>query len=168
MPLKLFYQGPSVTTLLRDYAKQHRVDPNAPLTSGSTIEISASTERVWDAIADVAAWALWAPRVEVLRVDRVEPDADFTWRLNGVRIEATFAIVDPSKELSWTGTFFGYRAVDRHVLERLAENRTRVTFEESLAGLLLPLIYRSTQLQANHERWLSSLKAYVERATTTN
>lgn len=162
MSTKLFYRGPSLAELRTDYAKRHRVDRNAPLVSASSIEVSAPIEEVWGVIADVMAWPQWAPRVEVLRVDGVRPDARFTWRLNGVTIEAEFAVVDPPNELSWTGSFFGYRAVDRNVLDRLDENRTRATFEESLAGLLLPLLYRSTQLRDNHQRWLSSLKTFVE------
>ena len=163
MPIKLFYRGPSLVDLRSDYAKQHRVDASAPLVSASSIEISAPVDEVWNAIADVMAWSLWAPRVKVLRVDGVRPDASFTWRLNGVKIEARFAVVDPPKELSWTGTFFGFRAVDRNLLERLDKGRTRVTFEESLAGLLLTLLYRPTQLRANHQRWLGALKTHVER-----
>jgi hypothetical protein len=91
----------------------------------------------------------------------VRPDEPFTWKLNGIKIAATFAVVSPPTELSWTGSFFGYRAVDRNLLEPLGAHRTLVTFEESLAGPLLPLVYRSSQLRANHERWLTSLKTFL-------
>ena len=158
----LFYRGPTLAKLHNDYAKQHSVDPNAPLVSSSTVEILAPVEAVWHAIAGVEAWAKWAPGVEVLSVAALQPDAKFRWKLNGITIDACFAVVDPPAELSWTGTFFGYRAVDRNLLEQLDGSRTRATFEESLAGPLLPLFYRPTQLQANHERWLRSLKAHAE------
>ncbi len=158
------YRGPSLAELQRDYAKQHRVDPEAPVVSMSKLEIQAPIWTVWNVVLDVEAWPRWAPRVELLSMTAVRPDEPFTWRLNGVKIAATFAIVCPPTELSWTGSFFGYRAVDRNLLEAVGVNRTVVTFEESLAGPLLPLLYRSTQLRANHERWLGSLKKFVEAA----
>jgi uncharacterized membrane protein len=161
-PRKLLYRGPSLAELQNSYAKQHRVDTEAPLVSRSTIEVDAPIWSVWNVLCDVEAWPRWAPRVELLSKTAVRPDEPFTWKLNGVTIVATFAVVSAPTELSWTGRFFAYRAVDRNLLEPLSMNRTRVTFEESLAGPLLPLFYRSSQLRANHDRWLGSLKTFTE------
>lgn len=83
-------------------------------------------------------------------------------KLNGIQIAAIFAVVMPPTELSWTGTFFGYRAVERNLVGPLAADRTVVSFEESLAGAFVALLYRPGQLRANHERWLHSLKKFVE------
>jgi hypothetical protein len=71
-------------------------------------------------------------------------------------------VVDPYRELIWTGTFFGFKAVDRHLLEPIDGGRTRVTIQESLAGPLLPLFYSATRLRAGHEEWLGALKTFVE------
>jgi hypothetical protein len=78
-------------------------------------------------------------------------------------MRSTFAVVNPGRELTWTGRFLGYKAVDQHLLEPAGNGRTTVTMRESLAGPLLPLFYRPSQLQAGHQRWLTALKTTLER-----
>ena len=164
MTTKLLYRGPSLSELHDRYAKQHRVDTEAPLQDRSTIEIAAPVAQVWQIVADVQSWSQWAPGITVAHVSGVRPDATFRWNLNGVEIRAAFAVVDPPIELAWTGRFLIYRAIDRVLLAALEAQRTSVTFEESLAGPLLSILYRSAQLRANHERFLTSLKKVAERA----
>jgi hypothetical protein len=77
-------------------------------------------------------------------------------------MRSTFAVVNPGRELTWTGRFLGYKAVDQHLLEPAGNGRTTVTIRESLAGPLLPLLYRPSQLQAGHQRWLTVLKNTLE------
>jgi hypothetical protein len=158
---KLFYFGPSLARLHDDYAKKHRIDEDAPLVSSSSIDIDAPLERVWNAISDLRGWSRWAP-AEVLDFADVRPGAHFTWKLNGVSIRSTFAVVDARRELTWTGQFFGFKAVDRQTLEPLDGGGTRATLEESLAGPLLPLFYSSSKLKANHLKWLTALKTFAE------
>jgi hypothetical protein len=43
-------------------------------------------------------------------------------------------VLNPPHELTWTGRFLGYNAVDQHLLEPAGDNRTKVTIRESLAG----------------------------------
>ncbi|MEV7801664.1 SRPBCC domain-containing protein [Microbispora sp. NPDC088329] len=156
--MSLLYSGPSLTVLHEEYAARGRVDPDAQLTSSSQLVADVPVERVWAVMADLRAWPSWASRIRILELGDVRPGASFRWRLNGVPLRSRFAVVEPWRELTWTGTFLGrYRAVDRHVLEPLEGGRTRITVEESLAGPLLPLFYREPMLRANHERWLADL-----------
>lgn len=165
MPSKWFYSGPSLAVLHEEYAAKGRIDPDASLISSSGVVVDAPVDRVWRVMADVAAWPSWASHLQVLELGAVRPGAPFRWRLNGVTIRSRFAVVAEGRELTWTGVFFGYQAVDRHVLEPVADGRTRVTAEESLSGPLLPLLYRERRLRANHERWLADLKKAVEGTT---
>ena len=96
------------------------------------------------------------------RIGEVRPDAPLHWKLGRVAIRSMFAVVDPPHELTWTGRFLGYNAVDQHLLEPAGGNRTKVTVRESLAGPLLPRLYRQSALQAGHQQWLTDLKAAVE------
>ncbi|GIH92382.1 SRPBCC family protein [Planobispora siamensis] len=166
MALKLFYSGPSLNVLHEEYAALGRVDPRAQLVSSSSLVVGAPVERVWEVMADLASWPSWASGLEIAELGDVRPGAPFRWRLNGVAIRSRFAVVAAGRELTWTGVFLGYKAVDRHVLEPLEDGRTRVTVEESLAGPLLPLFYGERKLRANHERWLSDLRSAVETART--
>ena len=72
-------------------------------------------------------------------------------KLGGLTMRSTFAVVNPGHELTWTGRFLSYKAVDQHLLEPAGNGRTTVTIRESLAGPLLPLLYRPSQLQAGHQ-----------------
>jgi hypothetical protein len=159
---KLFYSGPSLSVLHDDYAARGRIDTGAPLVSTSSLVIDAPVGRVWEVMADLASWPSWSPGLEIVELSQVRPGARFRWKMNGVPLRSRFAVVDAGRELTWTGTFFGYKAVDRHVLESIEGGRTRVTIEESLAGPLLPLLYGQSKLRANHERWLAGLKEAVE------
>ncbi len=53
-------------------------------------------------------------------------------------MRSTFAVVNPGHELTWTGRFLGYKAVDQHLLEPAGNGRTTVTIRESLAGPCSP------------------------------
>ncbi|ETK35993.1 SRPBCC domain-containing protein [Microbispora sp. ATCC PTA-5024] len=160
---KLLYTGPSLTVLHDAYARRGRIDDRAPLVSSSSLVVDASPARVWAVMTDLASWAGWATGIRVLEAGEVRPGERFRWRLNGITLRSRFAVVEPERELIWTGTFLVYRAVDRHVLEPLPGGRTRVTVEESLAGPFLPLMYGPARLRANHERWLNDLAAAVQR-----
>jgi hypothetical protein len=159
---ELFYVGPSLATLHEEYAKQGRIDPASPVRSSSSLVVDAAAEQVWEAISDLRSWPVWHPEIQVLDLAGVTPDARFTWKLGGAKIRATFALVEPERELTWTGLSYGFKAVDRHVLEPVDGGRTRVTIEESMAGPLLPLLYGPARLRRGHEKWLGALRAYVE------
>ena len=102
----------------------------------------------------------------MLELGEVRPGAPMRWKLGGLTMRSTFAVVNPGRELTWTGRFLGYKAVDQHLLEPAGNGRTTVTIRESLAGPLLPLLYRPSQLQAGHQRWLTALKTTLERRLT--
>ena len=54
--------------------------------------------------------------------------------MRGMRIHTKFSIVNPGRELAWTGRALWTKAVDRLVLERLSSDATRLYLHESLAG----------------------------------
>ena len=132
MPAKLFYTGPSLGTLHEEYAKKSRIDEKAPLTSEASIRIGAPVPAVWAVVSDVARWP-WYPRFTVLELRDVRPGAPMRWKLGGLTMRSTFAVVSPCRELTWSGRFLGYKAVDQHLLEPAGNGRTTVTMRESLA-----------------------------------
>jgi hypothetical protein len=157
----LLGRSPSLVDLHECYAKRGRINDAAPVTSASHRVLDADVEHVWTVVADVRRWPAWWPAMRGAQVDRVAVDAPFRWRAGSTPIRSRFAVVEPRRELSWTGRVLLFTAVDRHVLEPLADDRTRVTVEESLQGPLLPWAYPGDQLRANHEGWLDALAATV-------
>jgi uncharacterized protein YndB with AHSA1/START domain len=161
---QLLYRGPSIEVLHQRYAKRERIDSRAPVTAALEIEIHAPVQRVWDLLADPMAWPSFAPEVHGVHLDGpVAVDTRFTWANGRSRMKSRFAVVDPGREITWTGVSSGFKAVHRHLLEATGDGATRVRSEESMAGPLLVLFYGSAKLQAGIEAWLTGLKTAAER-----
>jgi hypothetical protein len=75
-------------------------------------------------------------------------------------------VVDPGREITWTGVSSGARAVHRHVLAARGENQTHLLSEESMAGPLLPLFFGSAKLASALETWLAAIKTAAERTAS--
>jgi hypothetical protein len=156
---QLFWNGPSIEVLHEEYAKNGRIDGEAPVRASHEIRVDAPVERVWELLSDVSGWGTWDPAVHDVHLDStVAEDARFAWGNGRARIKSRFAVVDSARELTWTGVFSGAKAVDRHVLEATDDGATRIRCEESMAGPLLVLFYNSAKLQADTEQWLTTLK----------
>ncbi|WP_328407051.1 SRPBCC domain-containing protein [Nocardia sp. NBC_00403] len=161
--MKLFYTGPATTDLHENYAKKGLLDENAPVRSVSTIVVDAPIDTVWRLLSDMRNWPDWRSDAHVLELGEMKVDASFRWNLHGTTIKATFATIEPQRELAWTGVSMGcMKAVDRLRLTPLSETRTEVTMEESLAGPLLTLFFSSEKLRAGHDAMLGMLKAAAE------
>jgi hypothetical protein len=93
----------------------------------------------------------------------VAADTRFAWANARTRIASRFAVVDPGRELTWTGVSSGFKVVHRHLLDATSDGTRRVRCEESMAGPLLVLIYNSAKLQAGLKTWLTSLKTAAEQ-----
>ena len=161
---QLLYRGPSIEELHQQYAKRERIDRRAPVTAACEVEIDAPVQRVWELLADPMAWPSFAPDVHDVHLDApVAVDTRFTWVNGRSQMKSRFAVVDPGREITWTGVSSGSRAVHRHLLEATGDGATRVRSEESIAGPLLVLFYSSAKLQAGIEAWLNGLKTAAER-----
>jgi hypothetical protein len=168
MTATLFYVGPSLRVLHEDFAKQHRIDAQAPLRARREIVVNAPAAQVWRVLSDVAAWDKnLEPGVHDIHVEQgVVVDAPFTRTNKGARMVARFAVVDKQHELSWTGKVFGgAKAVHRYLLEPVSDRETRVTVEESMAGPVLALaFFTRAKMEALMATCLTTLKAAGEAA----
>jgi hypothetical protein len=160
----LLYIGPSLKKLHAHYAKARNIDAKAPVTNRSSIDIDAPAALVWQAISNLKDRHLWHPGFSLLTFEAMETDRPFSWKLDGITLRSRFAVIIPERELTWSGVFFGYKAVDRQLLEIISPHQTRVVIEESLAGFLLPLFFSGKQLRAGHEKMLTGLKIFLESA----
>ena len=160
----LFYAGPSITRLHQDYAQRGRIDERAPVTTTCEIVISAPAQRVWDLIASPAGWPAFDPAVHDVKLDgRAAVDTAFTWAKGRSHFKSRFAVLDPGREVTWTGTALWLKVVHRHLLDTTADGATRVRCEESMSGLMLGLFYNEAKLQADLMKWLTALKAGAEQ-----
>jgi hypothetical protein len=160
----LFYSGPSITRLQQHYAKQGRIDDNAPVTTTCEVVINAPVQRVWEMIASPMGWPDFDPAVhDVTLAAPPAVDSTFTWGKGKSRMKSTFAVLDPGREATWTGVAAWFKVVHRHLLDTTPDGATRVRCEESMSGLMLGLLYSSAKLQAELMKWLTALKAAAER-----
>jgi hypothetical protein len=161
---KLFYVGPPLRVLHEEYAKNGRIDRQAPVTTADVVDIQAPRERVWDLLATPTGWETIDPAIhDVHLAGSVVADAPFTWANGQARMRSRFAVVDPGRELTWTGTSMGFKVVHRHLLDDGLGGGTRLTCEESMAGPLLTLIYGEPKLRGALKKWLTALKTAAER-----
>jgi hypothetical protein len=104
------------------------------------------------------------PAIHDVRLDGpVAADTAFTWANGRARMRSRFAVVDPVRELTWTGAAMGFKVVHRHLLDDARGGGTGVRCEESMVGPLLTLIYSEARLRVALETWLTAVKTAAER-----
>ncbi|ROQ67150.1 putative membrane protein [Streptomyces sp. 840.1] len=164
---RALYVGPPLATLQEQYAKGGIIDDNAPVLASSSVRIAAPADRVWQLLHDLPDWPSWVPGVSYVRQSPggLAPGGRFTWKLNGITIKSTLAVVEPERELCWTGVLAGTRAVHRFRLTEDARGHTEVVSEESIGGPLIALYFPSSKLRKVLEGWLGALKSTAETET---
>ncbi len=161
---KLFYAGPPLQVLHEEYAKNGRIDQQAPVTTAFGVNIGAPRERVWELLASPLGWEAFDPAIHDVRLDGpVAADTAFTWANGRARMKSRFAVVNPGRELTWTGASMGFKVVHRHLLDDAEGGGTHLRCEESMAGPLLTLIYSEARLRATLAKWLTAVKNAAER-----
>ena len=167
MTRSLTYFGPSLAQLHGDYAKKSRIDERAPIAAHEETTVHAPAGVVWQKLSDVPAWATnLEPGVRKINVPSgVRVDARFSRTAGGARMRSRFAVVNPERELAWTGSAFGMKVVHRFTLEPLSTTSTRVVVEESMAGPPLAALFSTGKLRALLRGSLGTLKAAAEATT---
>ncbi|WP_434597693.1 SRPBCC family protein [Streptomyces sp. A5-4] len=161
---RALYTGPSLATLQERYAKGGIIDDRAPVLASCQVHVSAPPARVWQLLSGLADWPAWVPGVTSVRLGPggCVPDEPFRWKLNGMSIRSTLAVVAPERELCWTGLLAGTRAVHRFRLAPTADGGTEVHSEESIGGPLISLYFGSDKLEKVLHDWLVALKTTSE------
>lgn len=145
------------------------IDRSAPATATGELDIAASPEVVWDAISDIEAWPSWNPDVKTARLEGpFAVGSVFRWKAGGASLTSTLRVVEPPRELSWSGRAMGIRAI--HVFRfEPSDLGTLARSEESWAGLVPSLLrgYSRRTLDRGIRRVLRLLKDEAERRAGT-
>ena len=141
------------------------INRNAPATADGELRIDADPETVFDVISGIDRWPSWNPDVKSVRVEGpVQPGTVFRWKAGPSSLTSTLRVVDPPRELAWTGTTMGIKAV--HVFRfQASDGATLARSEESWAGLLASLLkgYSRRTLDKGIRSVLEHLKSEAER-----
>lgn len=141
------------------------IEQNAPAVTRQERIVSAPPERVFQLLADVAAWPEWQPHVRRSRVESGDADGGlgttFVWRSGGVTITSTIGQWDRPRAIGWTGRTIGTRAVHVWSLEPVGADQTLVRTEESMSGWL-PRVLTSMTRRTLEDGVRATLDALVE------
>lgn len=160
---KIFYSGPKASVLHSEYAKQGQLDENAGSHALDSIDINADPETIWKLLVDMHSWPTFNPVVGDVKLPQgVHVDAEGSFKLNSFPVTFTFAVVEPGKQLSWTGKSLWTNAIDRFTIEPISAGVTRLHLDESLAGVFASLISSSKLLHKQHRASLESFKKAAE------
>jgi uncharacterized protein YndB with AHSA1/START domain len=141
------------------------IDRDAPAIAEGEVVIAAPPETVWSVMADLSSWPIWNAGVKSMSFDgRLEPHSEFRWKSGGARLVSTLQVVDPPKEISWTGQTMGIHAVHVFHFEPV-EDGTLARSAESFRGLIPTVLtkYSRRVLQRGIDDILASLKIEAER-----
>ena len=142
------------------------IDRDAPAIAEAETRIAAPPETVWAVIAAPQEWPTWSPDIASVELGGpLQSGTTFRWRSKRARLTSRLEVVDPPRELTWTGTTMGIRAVHTFVLEPAEDGGTAVRSAESWRGPLASLLRGSSRrtLASGLARWLELLKAEAER-----
>lgn len=162
---RLGYQGPEWEELHEDYAKNGRIDTDAPVHATLAGVIDAPIETIWRLLADPATWAGWNPIFRGTDLPAaLAVDEPFTWSLGGYPMKSRFAVVQEPTEVVWTDSAWGLRSVHRYTLRPAPqEGGVHVLAEESMAGPVMGLdYYTADKLLRDMNKRHEALKAAAQ------
>lgn len=137
----------------------------APATASGEVLIDADPETVFSVISGIDAWPTWNPDVKSAEVDGpVEPGTVFRWRAGSSSLTSTLQVVDPPRQIAWTGKTMGIKAIHAFRFEP-RDGGTLASSEESWEGLIASLLkgWSGRTLEKGIQDVLAHLKAESER-----
>lgn len=137
------------------------------------IEIQASSERVWQILADLARFPQWNPFIRWAN-GQVKAGARLEARIqpsgaSGMTFKPTVLKAEPNRELRWLGRFLLPGLFDgEHIftIEDLGAHHVRFTQREIYTGWLVPIMAHGldTDTRRGFEEMNQALKALAERS----
>jgi uncharacterized protein YndB with AHSA1/START domain len=145
------------------------INRNAPATAEAELRIDADPQTVFAVISAIDQWPSWNPDVKSVSVEGpVQPGMVFRWKAGPSSLTSVLQVVDPPREIAWTGTTMGIKAV--HVFQfRASDGGTMARSEESWEGLIASLLkgYSRKTLDKGIRSVLTNLKTEAERRAAT-
>jgi hypothetical protein len=140
---------------------------DAPATAADERFINADPATVFSVLGAIDGWPSWNSDVKSARLDGpLEAGTIFRWKAGPASLVSTLQVVEPPREIGWTGKTMGIRAVHVFALEPQGDG-TLVRSEESWEGLIPTVLkgYSRRTLAEGIEKVLTDLKAESERRT---
>jgi len=142
------------------------------------IDVVASPDECWRALADLGSWPRWFPFLRSARsLDGAT--ANDPWRVGGrmklvfglgpIRVPVTTVVqeIEPPHKVRWLGKGFGVSGDHAYTIEVRAKDATRVTSHEEFTGLGARFMTEGIfqRIDSEAHRSMERFKAWVERKT---
>jgi uncharacterized protein YndB with AHSA1/START domain len=145
------------------------INQNAPALAEGELYIEADPATVFSVISAIEDWPSWQPDVKSAKLDGpIQPGTIFRWKAGRNSLTSRLEIVDPPREIAWTGTTMGIKAI--HVFRFDSRHAGTVArSEESWEGFIPRMLkgYSSKTLDTGIRTVLSHLKTEAERRAST-
>jgi hypothetical protein len=142
------------------------INRSAPATAAAETRIDADPQTVFAAMSAIDEWPSWNPDVKSAKLEGpVQPGTVFRWKAGPTSLVSTLQVVDPPRELAWTGKTLSIKAIHVFRFEPADGGGTLARSEESWEGLLASLLrgYSRKTLEKSMKDVLAHLKAEAER-----
>jgi len=148
---------------MHQLAMRGLTDETAPARASGAIDVDASPERVFDALADVSQWPSFRGDVtDATSEGPAAPGRAFTWRANGALVTSRFALVERPARLTWSNGAPGMIASCVYLFSATPSGGTRIRCEESMDASAIASHIDDDVLGAGIASWLAGIKAHVE------
>jgi hypothetical protein len=147
------------------------VNHDAPATAVGETHIGADPQTVFSVVAEIDRWPSWNPAVTSAKLEGpAVPGTVFRWKSGFGTIVSTLEVVDPPREIAWTGTVMGIKAIHVFRFEPKDGGGTLAHSEESWDGVLPGLFKRFSRrmLDRTITGALARLRAEAERRATSS
>ena len=144
---------------------------------GSSIEINASDEGIWDIVTNFSAYPDWNTYITYIEGD-LRPGKGLYVEMRNVNYN--YAVYRPivtkvieNKELSWQGKLFMsgiYNSEQSFTITSLSENRSIFTIRGNFTGLLVPLFWVLVKRYetSDYKRMNEELKIRAEKLSDSD
>jgi len=142
-----------------------KINRKAPLVAQKQIFIEAPPQTVWNTQTDINNWSTCQPDIRASKLDsRLTVGSTFRWKSGGLNVASTIEVIEPGREIGWTGRALGASA--KHIWKLTSQdNGTLVTTEESMEewSIRLMKLISPKFLDNSLDTWLKNLKTKAEK-----
>ena len=147
---------------LETFAREGKINENASIRDRQSTIINASIEYVWELLTDVPQWSSWNADLRNITAGKVEVGSTFQCTLRHTHLACTFQAVVNHSLLTWTGKGKFVKVIFVWSLEP-SDQQTIITVEQSVEGLVIPILTNQSRLHDVLVDWLQKLKATAEK-----
>ena len=133
----------------------------------TSIEISATPQKVWGVFSDFASYPKWSSFIEQIEGSRLKLKLKQPNHNKGVEFTPLLLKVEPNKEFRWLGKLGGIPFLfvgEHYFLFENSDQGTKLTHGEEFQGLLVPLLTKMLkETKVGLENFNLALKQRVEK-----